>query len=142
MAGSCQQLDPRRRGGDARNTPQKAARAEDGIILGDPDKRSLTKFKLLTAPGHAIGVWLPRSRRHGLLVGQGSSRPELRLIESDPDVRPGDLVSTSPASTLLPPNLPVGVVQSVKGRAIPAPTAVIQLIAAPEAIDWVQVRTR
>ena len=100
------------------------------------------RVKLLTAPGHAIGVWLPRSRRHGLLVGQGSSRPELRLIESDPDVRPGDLVSTSPASTLLPPNLPVGVVQSVKGRAIPAPTAVVQLIAAPEAIDWVQVRTR
>ena len=75
-------------------------------------------------------------------MGQGSSRPELRLIESDPDVRPGDLVSTSPASTLLPPNLPVGVVQSVNGRAIPAPTAVVQLIAAPEAIDWVQVRTR
>ena len=100
------------------------------------------RVKLLTAPGHAVGVWLPRSQRHGLLVGQGSSRPELRLIESDPDIRPGDLVSTSPASTLLPPNLPVGVVQSVDQRAIPAATAVVQLIAAPEAIDWVRVHTR
>ena len=26
----------------------------------------------------------------------------------------GDLVSTSPASTLLPPNLPVGIIQSIE----------------------------
>ena len=101
-----------------------------------------SRVKLLTAPGHSIGVWLPRSRQHGLLVGTGTTRPELRFIIRDPDVRPGDLVSTSPASTLLPPNLPVAVVQSVDLQAVPSSTAVVQLIAAPEAIDWVQVRTR
>ena len=100
------------------------------------------RVKLLTAPGHEIGVWLPRSGRHGLLVGTGSSRPQLRFIDRDPDVRPGDLVSTSPASTLLPPNIPVGVVQAVDDQATPATAAVVQLIAAPEAIDWVQVMTR
>ena len=100
------------------------------------------RVKLLTAPGHEIGVWLPRSRSHGLLVGMGSSRPQLRFIDRDLDVRPGDLVSTSPASTLLPPNLPVGVVQAVKAQAAPATAAVVQLIASPEAIDWVQVMTR
>jgi len=57
-------------------------------------------------------------------------------------VRPGDLVSTSPASTLLPPNLPVAVVQSLNVRAVPAPTALVQLIASPDAIDWVQVKVR
>ena len=100
------------------------------------------RVKLLTAPGHEIGVWLPRSRRHGLLVGRGNSRLSLRFIDKDPDVRPGDLVATSPASTLLPPNVPVGVIQSVDEQAVPAPVAVVQLIAAPEAIDWVQVQTR
>jgi rod shape-determining protein MreC len=76
------------------------------------------------------------------LVGSGSSRLILRFIDKDPNVQPGDLVTTSPASTLLPPNLSVGVIQSVDERAVPAPTAIVQLIAAPEAIDWVQVRTR
>ena len=100
-----------------------------------------SRVKLLTAPGTEIGVWLPRSRSHALLVGQGNSRPRLRFIEKDPDVRPGDLVSTSPASTLLPANMPVGVIQSVDERSVPAPMALLQLIAAPEAIDWVQVKT-
>ena len=75
-------------------------------------------------------------------VGRGSSRLSLRFIDKDPDVLPGDLVATSPASTLLPPNVPVGVIQSVDEQAVPGPTAMVQLIAAPEAIDWVQVQTR
>ena len=53
---------------------------------------------------------------------------------------PGDLVSTSPASTLLPPNLPVGVIQIVNKDHLPAPYAFVQLIASPSAIDWVQIR--
>ena len=53
--------------------------------------------------------------------------------------RPGDVVVTSPASTLVPPNLPVGVVQSVALGADPAPTAVVQLSAPLQAVDWVQV---
>jgi rod shape-determining protein MreC len=60
------------------------------------------RVRLLTAPGHEIGVWLPRSRSHGLLVGRGSSRLTLQFIDKDPNVSPGDLVTTSPASTLLP----------------------------------------
>ena len=75
-------------------------------------------------------------------MGRGNSRLSLRFIDKDPDVLAGDLVATSPASTLLPPNVPVGVIQSVDEQAVPAPVAVVQLIAAPEAIDWVQVQTR
>jgi rod shape-determining protein MreC len=54
-------------------------------------------------------------------------------------VRPGDLVVTSPASTLVPPNLPVGVIQRVAITADPAPEAMVQLSAPLEAVDWVQV---
>ena len=101
-----------------------------------------SRVRLLTAPGSRIGVWLPRTQQHGLLVGLGTARPQLQFLDKDIQVRPGDLVSTSPASTLLPPNLPVAVVQSLNARAVPAPTAIVQLIAPPDAIDWVQVKVR
>jgi rod shape-determining protein MreC len=66
----------------------------------------------------------------------------LRFLDKDPQVRPGDVVLTSPASSLLPPNVPVGVVQAVDERASPAPEAIVQLGAAVDAIDWVQVRVK
>ncbi len=98
--------------------------------------------RLLTAPGSRVGVWVPRTRQHALLVGMGTARPQLEFLDKDVKVRPGDLVSTSPASTLLPANIPVAVVQSLNPRGVPAPTALVQLIAQPDAIDWVQVSRR
>ncbi|MFL0792735.1 MAG: rod shape-determining protein MreC [Prochlorococcus sp.] len=100
------------------------------------------RVRLLTAPGSQVGVWIPRIQRHGLLLGTGTSRPQLQFLDKDPKVLPGDLVSTSPASILMPANEPIGVIQSLDQRAVPAPLASVQLIAAPEAIDWVQVQTR
>jgi len=94
---------------------------------------------LLTDPSSRVGVWVARNRRHALLSGLGTSRPVVRFLEKDPQVQPGDVVFTSPASTLVPPNLPVGVLQSVDERADPAPEAVVQLIAPIDAVDWVQV---
>ena len=101
---------------------------------------STARVRLLTDPGSQVGVWVGRTQRHGLLTGIGTSRPVLRFLEKDPGVRPGDVVVTSPASTLLPPNLTVGVIQSVDDRAVPATEAVVQLSAPVEAVDWVQVR--
>ena len=98
--------------------------------------------QLLSDDGSRVGVWVPRIRRHGLLTGLGTARPVLRFLEKDPGVRPGDVVVTSPASTLVPPNLPVGVIQSVELGADPAPAAVVQLSAPLEAVDWVQVVRR
>ena len=94
---------------------------------------------LLTDPSSRVGVWLSRTKHHGLLTGVGTARPVVRFLDKDPEARPGDLVVTSPASTLVPPNLPVGVIQGVDASADPAPTAVVQLIAPVQAVDWVQV---
>ena len=99
------------------------------------------RVQLLTDGTSRLGVWVPRIRRHGLLTGVGSARPLLRFLEKDPGARPGDLVVTSPASTLVPPNLTVGVIQAVDDRAVPATEAVVQLSAPVQAVDWVQVRT-
>ena len=92
---------------------------------------------LLTDRSSHLGVWVARTQQHGLLTGLGTSRPVLRFLEKDPGVRPGDVVLTSPASTLVPANIPVGVIQSLNPFASPAPEAVVQLIARADAVDWV-----
>jgi rod shape-determining protein MreC len=100
------------------------------------------RVALLTNASSRLGVWVGRTQRHGLLVGAGTPRPRLQFLEKDTGVRPGDVVTTSPASTLVPPNLTVGVVQAVDEQAVPAPEAVVQLSAPVDAVDWVQVLTR
>ncbi len=103
---------------------------------------STARVRLLTDPGSHVGVWVGRTQRHGLLIGQGTARPVLHFLDKDTGVRPGDVVSTSPASTLLPANVTVGVIQSVNDQAVPAPEAVVQLSAPLDAVDWVQVVPR
>ena len=98
------------------------------------------RVRLLTAPGSQVGVWVTRTKRHGILLGLGTNRPKLTFLDKSPNVIKGDVVSTSPASTLLPPNLPVGIIQSFDDQALPAPNASVELLASPEAIDWVQVQ--
>ncbi|MDA0717666.1 MAG: rod shape-determining protein MreC [Cyanobacteria bacterium] len=121
--------------------PGMAVTAPGGLVGRIAGVTSTTaSVTLLTDPGSRVGVWVGRVRRHGLLTGIGTSRPLLRFLEKDPGVRPGDVVVTSPASTLVPSNLTVGVIQSVDDQAMPATEAVVQLSAPVEAIDWVQVR--
>ena len=100
------------------------------------------RVTLLTDPSSRVGVWVARTRHHGLLTGLGTDRPVIRFLEKDPGVVAGDVITTSPASTLVPPDLPVGVIQSVDVRADPAPEAVLQLAARAASTDWVQVVAR
>ena len=123
--------------------PGSAVMGPGGLLgLVESVTPTTSRVRLLTAPGSQVGVWVTRTKRHGILLGIGTNRPQLTFLDKDPKVLKGDVVSTSPASTLLPPNLPVGIIQSVNDNALPAPNASVQLLAAPEAIDWVQVQNR
>ena len=111
-----------------------------GLIgLVDSTTPYTSRVRLLTDPGHQIGVWIDRTKRHGILTGMGTNRPKLIFLNKNSLAKIGDAVTTSPASTLLPPNLIIGIVQFVDEKALPAPYAIVQLTASPEAIDWVQV---
>ena len=112
-----------------------------GGLIGIVDSTTLltSRVRLLTDPGHQIGVWIERTKSHGILSGMGTNRPKLIFLNKNNLAKIGDAVTTSPASTLLPPNLIIGIVQSVDQKALPSPFAIVQLTAYPEAIDWVQV---
>ena len=76
---------------------------------------------------------------NGLLVGLGDDYPSLILYSKDADIKVGDFVSSSPASTLLPSNIPIGIVQSIDETLKSKKTAKISLLAKPHVIDLVQI---
>jgi rod shape-determining protein MreC len=112
-----------------------------GGLLGRVNKTSLftSSVTLLTSPQSKVGVWMDRSQINGLLVGLGNDYPRLILYSKDADIKVGDFVSSSPASTLFPPNIPIGIVQSVDKPFKSKKTATISLLAKPHVIDWVQI---
>ncbi len=112
-----------------------------GGLIGIVNKTSFftSSVTLLTSPQSKVGVWVDRNQINGLLVGLGNDYPSLILYSKDADIKVGDFVSSSPASTLLPPNIPIGVVQSVDEPYQSKKTAKISLLAKPNVIDWVQI---
>ena len=94
---------------------------------------------LLTSPESKVGVWVDRIQINGLLIGAGDDYPNLILFSKDADIKVGDFISSSPASTLLPPNIPIGIIQSVDKPFKAKKTAKILLLAKPHVIDWVQI---
>ena len=126
--------------------------AKDGVLRGqtvigpggliglvDSTTPLTSRVRLLTDPGHQVGAWIDRIKSHGVLTGMGSNRPKLIFLNKDTLSKVGDIVTTSPASTLFAPNLTIGIVQFVNEKALPSPYAIVQLTASPEAIDWVQI---
>jgi len=112
-----------------------------GGLLGIVRNTSLftSSVNLITSPESKLGVWVDRIQINGLLVGLGDDFPSLILYSKDADIKVGDFVSSSPASTLLPPNIPIGIVQSIDETLKSKKTAKISLIANPHVIDWVQI---
>jgi len=112
-----------------------------GGLLGRVKNTSFytSSVTLITSPESKLGVWVDRIQINGLLVGLGDDYPSLILYSKDADIKVGDFVSSSPASTLLPPNIPIGIVQSIDETLKSKKTAKISLLAKPHLIDWVQI---
>jgi len=112
-----------------------------GGLLGRVYSTSIftSSVRLLTSPESKLGVWIDRSQVHGLLVGSGTDLPKIVFYSKNLDVKVGDFVSSSPASSLLPPNIPIGIIYSIDEESQSKKTANVSLIGKPQAIDWVQI---
>jgi len=112
-----------------------------GGLLGRVKNTSLftSSVTLITSPESKLGVWVDRIQINGLLVGLGNDNPKLILYSKNADIKVGDFVSSSPASSLLPPNIPIGIIQSIDEPSKAKKTAKISLLAKPHLIDWVQI---
>ncbi|MGE5657384.1 MAG: rod shape-determining protein MreC [Actinomycetota bacterium] len=94
---------------------------------------------LLSDPTSRVGVTISRSRHMGFLRGKGKNRAVMEFFENAPNVKPGDVVSTSSFSQLYPPGWPVGRVESVDMNKAPAPEAIIKFTAPIQALEWAVV---
>ena len=111
-----------------------------GLLGRVKDTSYLTSsVTLITSPESKLGVWVDRIQINGLMIGTGDDYPRLIIYSKDADIKVGDFISSSPASTLLPPNIPIGIVQSIDETLKSKKTAKISLIAKPHVIDWVQI---
>ena len=112
-----------------------------GGLLGRVQSTSFftSSVRLLTSPESKVGVWVDRFQINGLLVGSGDDHPNLIIYSKDADIKVGDFVSSSPASTLLPSNIPIGIIKSIEEPFQAKKMAKILLLAKPHAIDWVQI---
>ena len=112
-----------------------------GGLLGRVNNTSLftSSVILLTSPESKVGVWVERIQSHGLLVGLGNDYPKVIFYNKTNDIEVGDFVLSSPASTLLPPNIPIGIIQSIDEELKGKITANLLLLGKPQVIDWVQI---
>ena len=72
-------------------------------------------------------------------MGLGNDYTKVIFYSKEDDVEVGYFVLSSPASTLLPPNIPIGIIQSVDAELNSQKTANLFLLGKPQAIDWVQI---
>ncbi|HEY9661804.1 MAG TPA: rod shape-determining protein MreC [Allocoleopsis sp.] len=98
-----------------------------------------SRVLLISDPTSQVGVAVSRSRHMGYIRGQAANRVIMEFFDKVPDVKPGDVISTSSYSQLFPPGLPVGIVESVNLNKSPAPEAVIELSAPISYLEWVVV---
>lgn len=98
-----------------------------------------SRVLLISDPASQIGAVVNRSRTMGYLRGQSESRAVLVFFDRFPDVRPGDIVSTSPLSQIMPSGFPIGRVESINNNISPSPEAIIELAAPVSSLEWVVV---
>ena len=100
-----------------------------------------SRVLLVSDPTSQVGVTISRSRYMGFMKGDSEQKAIIQFFDKVPDVRPGDMVTTSPVSKLFPSGLPIGRIQSVDFDQSPAPEAIIKLTAPISNLEWVVVHT-
>lgn len=74
----------------------------------------LSKVQLLVDTNSAVGAIVDRSRRQGVIRGDGGGGLEMRFVPSLTDVVPGDLIITGGIDGIYPRGIPVGRVVKVE----------------------------
>lgn len=99
-----------------------------------------SRVVLVSDINQQVGVMLSRSRFQGYLKGQNDPQTaQMIFYEKVPDVKVGDMVTTSNLSTLYEPGIPIGRIITIDLNAGPAPIATVELTVPLGSLEWVLV---
>jgi rod shape-determining protein MreC len=98
-----------------------------------------SRILLVSDPNSRIGVSIGRTRNTGILQGTRANQAVLQFYDKRPDVKKGDIVSTSAVSHLFPTGLSVGRVIETNLNKSPAPEAIVEFTAPLGSLEWVTV---
>jgi rod shape-determining protein MreC len=73
-----------------------------------------SKVRLLTDPNSGVGALLQRNRDHGVVVGRGDDKLDLRYVPGFSDVGRGDRVVTSGLDGIFPRGFGIGEVETIE----------------------------
>jgi rod shape-determining protein MreC len=98
-----------------------------------------SRILLVSDPNSRIGVLIARTRNMGVLQGTRANQAVLQFFDKRPNVKKGDVVSTSAVSQLFPTGLAVGRVIETNLNKSPAPEAIVEFTAPLNYLEWVTV---
>ncbi|MCC5635637.1 rod shape-determining protein MreC [Nostoc sp. CHAB 5844] len=115
-------------------------KAEGGLVgLVDSVTPNTSRVLLISDLKSQVGVTIGRTSAKGVLRGDSSAEAVLEFYEKVPNVKVGDLVSTSTYSQKFPSGLAVGRIKSLDLKKLPASVAKVELFPPIRSLDWVAV---
>ncbi|MBW4447278.1 MAG: rod shape-determining protein MreC [Hassallia sp. WJT32-NPBG1] len=115
-------------------------KAEGGLVgLVEKVTDNSSRVLLISDLKSQVGVTISRTGAKGVLRGDASADGVLEFYEKVPNVKPGDLVSTSNYSQKFPSGWAVGRVKSLNLKKLPASIATIELFPPIRSLDWVTI---
>ncbi len=115
-------------------------KAEGGLVgIVDSVTINTSRILLITDMKSTIGVNISRTGAKGILRGNSSTEAVLEFYEKVPNVKVGDVITTSTYSQKFPSGLPIGKVKSLDLKKLPASIAKIELFPPISSLDWVAV---
>lgn len=115
-------------------------KAEGGLVgLVESVTPNTSRVLLVSDLKSQVGVTVSRTTAKGVLRGDSSAEGVLEFYEKVPNVKVGDLVSTSTYSQKFPSGVPVGRIKSLDLKRIPVSVAKVELFPPIRYLDWVTV---
>jgi len=98
-----------------------------------------SRVLLVSDPTSRVGARISRSRATGYIQGTMGQQVVLEFFDKNPDVKVGDVVTTSAYSKLFPQDIPIGRVVALDLAKSPAPVVTVELTAPLGIVEWVEV---